>query len=79
MNENEWIDLNEWLDGMKDGGKKQRAIAFALEWAPTDGSHHKQWTIDQMLRILTGRHYDHVIEYWKQLAREDTWDEGTAP
>lgn len=34
----------------------QRRIKYALQMAETsvDGGHHKQWTIDQMVRALTG-------------------------
>lgn len=30
------------------------AIAVAVEFGSTDGAHHKQWVIDQMVRHLTG-------------------------
>lgn len=30
------------------------ALEFAMNWSQFDGSRHKAWAIDQMVRILTG-------------------------
>jgi len=36
----------------------ERIISSALSLADnTDGAHHKQWTIDQMVRVLAGEDY----------------------
>ena len=45
-----------------------------------DGSHHKMWVIDQMLRVLLGeeRYNLFVAEYNKDEDYED-WDVGIAP
>jgi hypothetical protein len=32
----------------------QKALAIAVQFGGTDGAHHKEWTIDQMVRALTG-------------------------
>lgn len=32
----------------------QKALAFAVAYGGIDGAHHKDWTIDQMVRALTG-------------------------
>lgn len=37
----------------KNFGMKEWALHFS-EYGNYDGSHHKQWTIDQMVRILHG-------------------------
>jgi len=64
----------------------EQTIAEALELALTcgqvDGSHHKAWVIDQMVRILTGSDYDNWVA--EACAGEDGpntyfWDEGIPP
>ena len=32
----------------------QKALAIAVQFGGIDGDHHKAWTIDQMVRALTG-------------------------
>ncbi len=32
----------------------ERALDYAFQHGGTDGSHHKMWLIDQMVRALTG-------------------------
>lgn len=32
----------------------QKALDIAFSYGNVDGSHHKMWTIDQMVRALTG-------------------------
>lgn len=42
----------------------EQKIAAALEMAKTaisDGAHHKQWTIDQMVRLLAGEDYERWV------------------
>lgn len=62
--------------GLKD------ALALAHCYSQTDGSHHKAWVIDQMVRALTGPSYDEWIAAYR--AGEDgpetySWDEGIPP
>jgi hypothetical protein len=60
----------------------QEALRVAAEFSGYDGSHHKQWVIDQMVRALTGDQYDKWVEKFN-LGDEgpDTylWEEGIAP
>jgi hypothetical protein len=47
-----------------------------------DGDHHKQWVLDQVVRVLTGPGYDAWVT--AQKAGEDgpesySWDTGIAP
>ena len=47
-----------------------------------DGEHHKQWIIDQIVRVLTEENYMHWVEDMKD--GEDgpntfEWEEGIAP
>ena len=34
--------------------KTKKALDFAYQYGSTDGSHHKMWVIDQMVKALTG-------------------------
>ena len=61
---------------MKD--KINSAIDLAYQYAQIDGSHHKMWTIDQMLRILLGGNYDNFVKEYEEDG-EYAWDTGIAP
>ena len=42
------------------------AIKLLLNYAQTDGGHHKTWCLDQVLKALTGPRYEefiHAYEY----------------
>ena len=39
---------------MTDKEKIEKAIKIAWQYAQYDGSHHKMWVIDQMVRVLLG-------------------------
>lgn len=54
-------------------GKISRAVEIALECGGYDGEHHKQWVIDQMLRVLLGDGYALVLD------EVEGWEEGIAP
>lgn len=64
---------------------KQRmidAINLALRYGQIDGSHHKMWVIDQIIRILTGENYEDVIKHYRQGENGEhtyDWDCGIAP
>jgi hypothetical protein len=40
-------------DSIPQGDKVAKALDFALRYGGIDGSHHKDWVIDQMVRALT--------------------------
>lgn len=61
-----------------------RALEFVWANAGVDGAHHKQWVIDQIVRILTlspegyrqwVTQYEEVDEWGDQ----QDWDSGIAP
>ena len=67
---------------MDDKDRMNEAVDIALRYGQIDGAHHKMWVIDQMVRLLTGDNYDHVIaEANDGEDGPDTyeWDEGIAP
>lgn len=60
----------------------QRAIALAIQYGGNDGAHHKDWVIDQMVRILAGSAYANVVA--QACAGDDgpdtyEWNCGIAP
>jgi len=62
---------------MNDKEKIDKALEVILDYWGIDGDHHKQWVIDQVVRLLTGENYDDwVSEYEKY---DDDWDSGIAP
>jgi len=40
----------------------QKAIELLVEYNDIDGAHHKDWVMDQTLRILAGTKYQSVVE-----------------
>jgi hypothetical protein len=47
-----------------DAGKIEKALEIALRYGQIDGSHHRVWVIDQMVRELLGAGY----EEWVRMA-----------
>ena len=67
---------------MTDAERIQSAIDIAVQYGGIDGNHHKAWVIDQMVRALTGDHYDTLVaEACDGEDGPDTyeWDVGIAP
>ena len=52
---------------------KAHVIAILIEAGSIDGAHHKQWAIDQALRMLIGADYETTF------GLSDYWDKGIAP
>lgn len=58
------------------------ALAIIEQYGMTDGAHHKQWVLDQVLRALLGPalYARWVADYNAATAGEgDPWDPGIAP
>lgn len=62
-------------------GKIKEATDFIFEWGGVDGGHHKQWVLDQVIRILHDDYDGWVKEFCDGEEGPDTyeWDEGIAP
>lgn len=56
-------DLKRFLTTDEDG--PQKALELAFSYGQIDGSHHKTWTIDQMVRALTGENYENFINFYR--------------
>ena len=57
------------------------ALHFINEYGGIDGAHHKQWVLDQVVRVLADNYNEWVKNH---NAGEDgtntySWDEGIAP
>ena len=50
-----------------------KAVTLIFRYGMIDGAHHKQWVLDQVLRLLRSDRYDLEIEDY------DDWDTGIAP
>ena len=51
---------------------KEHLIDLLIEVGGIEGAHHKQWALDQALRVLMGESYEYL-----HLVQE--WDQGIAP
>lgn len=61
----------------------KRALGFAWSYGQIDGSHHRLWVIDQMVRALCGSEEDYKnwVQTYETPDGEDywEWDTGIAP
>lgn len=58
------------------------ALELILRYGGIDGSHHKQWCLDQVVRILTGENYENFVVFacdGEDGPESYEWDEGCAP
>jgi len=57
------------------------ALHFINEYGDVKGNHHKQWLIDQLVRVLADNYNEWVIKHNTGEHGPDTysWDEGIAP
>lgn len=66
----------------KEHEKIQNALDLAVRYGGISGEHHKDWVIDQMVRVLAGDGYDELVR--KACDGGDgpdtySWDCGIAP
>lgn len=64
----------------------QKALDLAKAYGTCDGSHHKMWVIDQMVRILTGNESGYETFLNNVSTGDGTcepgtweWEKGSAP
>jgi len=68
-----------------DATKLQTILNIIEQYGLIDGEYHKQWLIDQIVRIITGNNYRQWIEYFQGPYDEETgtyqcqWDVGIPP
>lgn len=56
-------DLKKFLTKNEEGALE--ALGLAYSYGQIDGSHHKAWTIDQMVRALTGDNYEAFVNSYR--------------
>ena len=62
--------------------KSKKILDFIYQYGQVDGSHHKAWVIDQIVRIITVDDYEEWVnkyEYDEETGEEYEWDTGIAP
>lgn len=67
---------------MTESERINEAIELAVRYGGFDGAHHKDWVIDQMVRILAGERYEQIVlEACDGEDGPDTysWEIGVAP
>lgn len=62
--------------------KLKEILDLISDYGGIDGSHHKQWLLDRIVRELTGDDYEKWVAEWED--GEDgpqtyKWDTGIAP
>ena len=57
------------------------ALAIIASYGGIDGGHHKQWVLDQIVRVLADDYDDWVREYedGEDGPKTYEWDAGVAP
>jgi hypothetical protein len=58
--------------------RRAKALTFIAENGIYEGGHHKQWVLDQVVRILTGSGYDYE-DWLMQFHEPELWETGSAP
>lgn len=57
-----------------------QAVDLIYNYGGTDGAHHKQWVLDQVLKLLLdAEDYDLWIKNYEGEDNEYEWDIGIAP
>lgn len=64
--------------------KVKAALDLIVQYGGVDGSHHKQWLLDQVVRTLVNGEYEYRQFCERIRVDEDgevyeEWDEGIAP
>lgn len=64
-----------------NNAKRQEALDLINQYGGTDGAHHKQWLLDQLVRKLADDYDEWVVrfQFGEDGARTYLWDEGIAP
>ena len=58
---------------------KNEIMELIERFGMIDGSHHKQWILDQIVRKIKGDEYETWLKYFNEDEDYLPWDEGIAP
>ena len=81
--EGQYDSIKDLKASLTESEKKvEGSIKLIVDYGGIDGSHHKDWVLDQVVRELSGDNYDKIIADAK--SGEDGpntygWEEGIAP
>lgn len=67
-----------YLEDRRHGNHLERIAALIIDNGGIDGAHHKQWVLDQCLRLAAGEAYSMMTLIYLDLTGEE-WDTGIAP
>ena len=62
--------------------KEGKIIDIIYQYGGTDGEHHKQWVIDQIVRLINGENYTGWVanyEFGEDGPNTYKWEKGIAP
>jgi len=62
-----------------EGDRVQKAVELILRYGMIDGAHHKQWILDQVLRVLLADSYNDTIAQYNTDDDYAPWDAGIPP
>jgi len=68
----------DYLESKRHGSPLERVAAFIVNHGDIDGAHHKQWVLDQALRLAAGEGYSMFTMVYLDLTGVE-WDTGIAP
>lgn len=68
---------HEYFNLLERGNIQQRAAAMIVN-AVLEAPHHRQWYLDQALRLLAGDGYQELVKRFESHFGEK-WDTGIAP
>jgi len=67
---------------ISDRYKIEQAIDLIVRYGGIDGAHHKDWVLDQVVRILADMKYEKIVREAKARERGPNtydWNVGIAP
>lgn len=68
----------QYLESKRHGNHLERIAAMIIDYGDIDGAHHKQWVLDQCLKLATGESYTMMTAVYLDLTGCE-WDTGIAP
>lgn len=68
----------QYLESKRHGTLLERIAAMIIDIGDTDGAHHKQWVLDQCLKLAAGEAYTTMTAIYFDLTGQE-WDRGIAP
>ena len=57
--------------------KEEEVFSLIDQYGDVDGAHHKQWLLDQCMRVLLRNEYS--VWFTERYQKGYDWDQGVAP